>query len=74
MISTFIKIIPYVELLLVLAMLTFGYLGYLDLPGKTNQHTQSHKFAFAGKWVLPGLLALALLSIILLFVISFIQE
>ena len=74
MISTFIKAIPYVELVLVLAMLLFGYLGYLDLQAKTNQHIQSHKFAFAGKWVLPGLLALALLSIILLFIISFIQE
>lgn len=75
MMSTFIiRAIPYVELLLVLAMLLFGYLGYLDLQGKTNQHIQSHKFALAGKWALPGLLVLALLSIILLFVISFLQE
>ncbi len=74
MMSIFIIAIPYFELLLVLAMLMFGYLGYLDLQGKTNQHTQNHKFAFAGKWALPGLLILALLSIILLFVISFIQD
>jgi len=72
LVSLFIKIIPYIELLLVLAMLGLGSLGYLSLWGKADQRIQN-QYGFAGKWVLPGLISVAILAIILLFVISFIQ-
>lgn len=66
--SVFVKVIPYIEFLLVLVMLALIGLDYLSLwsnPPGQNQYKS------AGKWVLPGLVGLAILAILLLFVVSF---
>jgi len=72
MMSVFIKVIPFIELLLVLAMLGLGSLGYLSLWGKADQPGQS-QYSFAGKWILPGFIGLAILAILLLFIVSFVH-
>jgi hypothetical protein len=76
MMNVFVQIIPCVELLLVLAMLGLGSLDYFSSRAKANQPGQTqYRFAyqFAEKWALPGLIGLAILSILLLFMVSFIQ-
>ena len=70
--NVFIQIIPFIELLFILAMLGLVALGYLPLQSKTNQPDQ-HQYRFAEKWVLPGLIGLAILAIILLLMAAFIQ-
>lgn len=73
----FVQVIPCIEFLLVLAMLAFGSLGYFSSRGKADQLGQTrYRFAyeFAGKWVFPGLIGLAILAILLLFLVAFIQE
>ena len=70
--SVFVKVIPFIELLLILAILGLGSLGYLSLLNKENQVSQN-QFAFAWKWILPGLLGLAILAIFLLVMVSFTQ-
>lgn len=70
--SMFIKIIPYIELILVLSMLGLGSLGYLSLWRKADQPGQS-QLTSAAKWVLPGLIGLAILAILLLLMTSFIE-
>jgi hypothetical protein len=72
MMNFFIKIIPFIELLLILAMLGLVGLGYLSLQGETNQSDQN-RYRSVGKWVLPGLIALAILAITLLLMVSFVQ-
>jgi len=63
------KVIPFVELLLVIAMLGLGLLGYLSLQAKSGKS----RYRPAQKWILPSFILLALLSILLLFIISFMQ-
>jgi hypothetical protein len=72
MINVFIKVIPFIELLLILAMLGLVGLGYLSLQAETDQPDQN-RYRSAGKWVLPGLIGLAVLAIILLLIVAFIQ-
>ena len=71
--SVFVKIIPCIELLLVLAMLALGGLGYLSLWSKAANLPGQNQYRSAGKWVLPGLIGLAILAILLLFVVSFVK-
>lgn len=66
-----VKFIPYIEALFILTMLGLGYLGYLSLSGKTSQRNQNRAKL---KWILSGLMGLAILSITLLIWVSFSQE
>ena len=70
--SIVIRVIPFIELLLVLAMLGLGSLGYLSLMDKADQQGQN-QYQSAGKWVLPGLIGLAILAVILFLMVSFFQ-
>ena len=70
--STFIEIIPFIELLLVLAIIGLSGLGYFSLQHGTNQFGQQ-QFKFTEKWVLTGFIALAILAISLLLMVSLAQ-
>jgi hypothetical protein len=70
--SVFVKVIPFIELLLVLAMLGLAGIGYLSLHAGTNQPGRN-RYGAIEKWVLPGLIGLAVLAITLLLMVTFIQ-
>jgi hypothetical protein len=70
--SVFVKVIPFIELLLVLAMLGLAGIGYLSLYTGTNQPDQN-RYRIIGKWVVPGLIGLAVLAITLLLMVAFIR-
>ena len=72
MMNIFIRVIPFIELFLILAMLGLVVLGYLSLQSRTNQPDQN-QHGFAEKWVLPGLMGLAILAIVLLLMVAFSQ-
>jgi hypothetical protein len=71
--NIFVRIIPFIELLLVLAVLGLGSLGYLILSRKPDQ-SGYNQYKSIEKWVMPGLIGLAILAILLLFIVSFIEE
>lgn len=68
--SGFINVIPFIEGLLILAMLGLGSVGYLSLRRRAGQPSQNQS-QFIEKWILPGLIALSILAILLLFVVTF---
>jgi O-antigen/teichoic acid export membrane protein len=70
--NIFIQIIPFIELLLILAMMGLGSFGYFSLREKANQPSQN-QYRSIERWVLPGLIGLAILAIILLFMASFVE-
>jgi len=67
--NVFVREIPYMELLLICAMLGFGALGFFSLPRK-NDPSEPMEHGTAGKWILASLVGVAALAIILLFVAS----
>ncbi|MBE3142989.1 MAG: hypothetical protein IMZ61_03585 [Planctomycetes bacterium] len=69
MMNVFVREIPFIELLLVFAMLGLGGLGFFSLLRRRNP-TDLMKYGSTGKWILAGLIGLAVLAIILLFVVS----
>jgi hypothetical protein len=68
--NIFIKIIPMIEVLLILAMLGLSGFGYRFLPAKKIQPNQNQRRL---KWILSGLLGLAGVSITLLLFFCFVD-
>jgi hypothetical protein len=69
MMNVFVREIPFIELLLVFAMLGLGGLGFFSLLRRRDP-TDPMKYGSTGKWILAGLIGLAVLAIILLIVVS----
>ena len=67
--SDFLREIPFIELLLVFAMLGLGGLGFFSLLRRRDP-ANPIKSVLMGKWILAGLIGLAFLAIILFFVVS----
>ena len=62
--------IPFIELLLVFAMLGLSGLGFFSLL-RRREPADPKKYGLIGKWILAGFIGLALLAILLFFVVSF---
>ena len=54
--NIFVKLIPTIELLFILALLGLGYLGYLSSTGEANLLKKNR---FRLPWILAGLIGLA---------------
>ena len=67
--NVFVQEIPFIESLLVLAILGLGSLGFFHLLRK-NDPSNSMLLGSVGKWILVGLTGLAVLSFVLLFIMS----
>lgn len=61
--------IPFIELILIAIMLFLGSLGYLALVHKGDQITEEDR-QIVIKWVIKGLIGLASLAVVLLFIAS----
>jgi hypothetical protein len=61
--------IPFIELLLVFAMLGLSGLGFFSLL-RRRVPVDPKNYGLIGKWILAGLIGLALLAILLFFIIS----
>lgn len=61
--NIFRNFIPYIEIVFILVLLALCYLGHLSLHETKTQPRL--------KWILPGLVGLAILSIILLIFVVF---
>jgi hypothetical protein len=61
--------IPFIELLLVFAMLGLSGLGFFSVL-RRRKTADPMKYGLIGKWTLAGLVGLAFLAIILFLVVS----
>ncbi len=68
-----VKDIPYIEILLALTSIGLGSLGYFIVLHGKDQLIEK-KYKSFGRWILGGLVGLAVLAMILLLVVALVQE
>jgi hypothetical protein len=71
MMNSIVREIPLIELLLVFSMLGLSGIGFYSQLQKRDP-ADSMKYGLIGKWILAGLIGLAILAIILFFFVSLI--
>lgn len=69
MMNVFVREIPFIELFLVFSMLSLGGVGLFSLFRRRNP-ADPIRYASAGKWILGGLIGLAILAITILLAAS----
>lgn len=67
--NTLVSGIPFIELLLVFAVLGVSSLGFFSLL-RRREPADPKNYGLIGKWILVGLVGLAFLAILLFFVVS----